>query len=194
MLQVEEPLNFYLFDGDQLQESQTRLERRKKKPINLGTTSSIPKSYIDLLEQHRFVCFFMVQGGGKGNYYSTHTLALRKQLALKFHNHMTIFVVFCGQQDSQAESSFCQGTGFVSFPSSSTLMSILNVTQVPSLAILDTTNGRPISSDAGLALEWNSNKGDPQELLDAWEQQQSGLSATQKAFSVVTLQSNCTIS
>lgn len=191
ILQVEEPLHFYPFDGDVLQESQTRLERRKKKNIS-NQNSYIQKSYVDLVSEHRFVCFFMVQGGGNFHY-SPHTLTLRKTLALKFHNRMTIMVVFCGKDSGEASSLFAQGTGFASVPSSSTLMSILNITQVPSLVILDTKDGRPISSDAGLALEWY-NRNDPQELLDAWVQQQSGLTPTQKVFSVLTLQSNCTIS
>ncbi|CAJ1965647.1 unnamed protein product [Cylindrotheca closterium] len=185
MLQVEEPLSFYPFDDDRLQETQIRLERRKKSTENNSFTS-IQKSFVDVLAENRFVCFFIIQGNK--NFHSNHTLNLRKRLALNFHDRITTLVVFCG--DSEGEPLFCQGTGFTSFPFSATLMSVLNIAQVPSLVVLDTQTGRPIHSDAALALEWNN----PHEVLGAWEQEQSGLTTTQKAVSVVTLQSNCTIS
>lgn len=191
MLQVEEPLSFYPFDGDRLQETQTRLERRKKSTAGNHSSSlmAIEKSFAQVLKEHRFVCFFIVQGN-KRNFHSNHAMTLRKRLALKFHDLMTTLIVFCDNDSSQGEPLFCQGTGFTSFPSSPTLMSVLNITQVPSLIVLDTLTGRPIHSDAALALEWN----DPHAVLDAWQQGQSGLSSTQKVTAVVTLQSNCAIS
>lgn len=185
MIQAEEPLSFYPFDGDKLQETQTRLERRKKSNDS-NSFASIPKSFIDVLADHRFVCFFIVQGNK--NFHSNHALTLRKRLALKFHDRITTLVVFCG--DSEGQPLFCRGTGFASFPFSATLMSVLNIVHVPSLVVLDTQTGRPIHSDAALAMEWN----DPHAVLDAWEQEQSGLSSSQKVVSVLTLQSNCIIS
>jgi hypothetical protein len=67
----------------------------------------------------------------------------------------------------------------------------LNVTQVPSLVIIDSTTGRPLSTDAALAIEWN----EPHRVINAWQRKSSGLSLSQKMFSVLTLQSDtCTIS
>jgi hypothetical protein len=102
---------------------------------------------------------------------------------------MTTFVVSLNDNGEERDTLFCQGTGFSSFPSSSILMMLFNITQVPTIVIVDTTTGRAKSPDAGLAMEWN----DPHYVINAWQRGNSGLSLSQKALSVITCQSNCVI-
>ena len=93
-------------------------------------------------------------------------------------------------QNDNLWSHFGRGTGFTSLPTSSVLMTLLNITQVPTLVVIDTSTGRPISSDAVLALEWN----DPHDVLQAWHTGSSGLNCWQKLLALATFQSDdCTI-
>jgi hypothetical protein len=87
------------------------------------------------------------------------------------------------------ESSFMHGTGFAALGSTPVLMSLLNVTQVPTIVIIDSDTGRPLSRDSALAIEWN----DPHDCLNAWQAGGSGLTACQKGFSLATFQSDCAI-
>ena len=92
-------------------------------------------------------------------------------------------------------SHFGTGTGFTYIrlqPTSSLsiAMALLNVTQVPTIIVFDTSTGRPISSDAKLALEWN----EPHDVLQSWHVGHSGLTTCQKLLAVATCQSgDCTI-
>jgi hypothetical protein len=87
------------------------------------------------------------------------------------------------------ESSFMHGTGFAALGSTPVLMSLLNVTQVPTIVIIDSDTGRPLSSGSALAIEWN----DPHDCLNAWQAGASGLTARQKVFSLATFQRDCAI-
>jgi hypothetical protein len=65
-------------------------------------------------------------------------------------------------------------------------MSLLNVTQVPTIVIIDSDTGRPVSRESALAIEWNDphdrfndNKKDG---FNAWQAGGSGLTAWQKCF------------
>jgi hypothetical protein len=44
-------------------------------------------------------------------------------------------------------------------------MSLLNVTQLPTIVIIDSNTGRPLFRDSALAIEWN----DPHDCLNAWQ-------------------------
>ena len=168
-------------------------------------------TFAELCQRHKFVCFFILQEGPV--YYSKHVMELRKRLSLHYNDCMTTFVVNLnnnnnnhrgGEDDTSSEtasrknvnlfSHFGTGTGFTYIrPTSSSLsifMALLNVTQVPTIIIFDTSTGRPISGDAKLALEWN----EPHDVLQAWHVGHSGLTTCQKLLAVVTCQSSdCTI-
>jgi hypothetical protein len=191
MLNFDDPLHFLHFDALQLNETQTILERRRKKVRNremraTDDYSSDKFTFQQLVARNRFVCFFIVQGSG--NYHSIHTLNLRKKLAMDYHDSMTTFLISLDGKES--DNSFCEGTGFAIFPFFPMATRLLNVTQVPAIVVIDSTTGRPLSSDAALAVEWN----DPHFVINAWQRKKSGLSCSQKAFSVLTFQSTCTIS
>ena len=207
----------YPYDECRLLESQALLQaRRKRRLLSNPTTeaetslansqvrlSPDSTSFVELVQRHRFVSFFVIQEGPL--YYSKHVLALRKRLALNYNDCMTVFVVNLnydrqtetgsdGQdifsQNDNLWSHFGRGTGFTSLPTSSVLMTLLNITQVPTLVVIDTSTGRPISSDAVLALEWN----DPHDVLQAWHTGYSGLNCWQKLLALATFQSDdCTI-
>jgi hypothetical protein len=85
---------------------------------------------------------------------------------------------------------FCLGTGFALFQHSCSLMTMLNITKLPSVLILDSTTGRIVSHhDALLAMEWN----DSHSVINSWQQGKSGLSCLQKLFATLTCESTCII-
>jgi hypothetical protein len=102
---------------------------------------------------------------------------------------MTILIVSLNNDDGGTENMFCHGTGFASLPSSSIIMALFNVTQVPTILVVDTDTGRLLPSDAGLAMEWN----DPHYVLNAWQRGSSGLTVGQKVLAVMSFQSDCVI-
>ena len=175
-------------------------------------------SFATLVSQHRFVCFFVIQDD-QGPYYSHHVLTLRHRLATEYHDCMTVFVVslnhtpttqrnntdaideettpLCndnGKQHGTRQQQCCtfmDGTGFIKLVRDpSIVMTLLNVSQIPTLTIIDTVTGRPIPLNAALALEWN----EPHNVLQAWHMGQSGLSISQQLLAIVSCQSHeCTI-
>jgi hypothetical protein len=179
-------LPVFEYNEQLLSETQITLRNRRKRRVESMHPPS--HSFTDLVRRHRFVCFFVVQPGS-GSYYSSHDLLLRKRLATGFHDSMTLFVVSLSDQYLPEESSFMHGTGFAALGSTPVLMSLLNVTQVPTIVIIDSNTGRPVSRDSALAMEWN----DPHDCLNAWQAGGSGLTACQKVFSLATFQSECTI-
>lgn len=190
MLGCAEDLPSFHFNLQQLQDTQKVLERRRKKGRKelLGAADSPSEmlSFKELVARNRFTCFFIVQGSK--HFYSEHTLNLRKKLAMDYNDSMTTFFISVSDNESSG-TFFCEGTGFAIFPSSEILLTLLNVTQVPTIVIVDSTTGRPLSSDAALAIEWN----DAHYVINAWQRKDSGLSIAQKALSLVTCQSACTI-
>jgi hypothetical protein len=201
-------LSVYNYDRYILAEAQRMLpnnkRRKKKRQLQLqdGDTTSL-SSFSDLVAQHKFACFFFVQEP-----FTSLTISLRRRLATEYQESMTIFVVSLNSNfsssslDEQSSKStttqddvsdyalFCKGTGFARLsPPSLVLTSLLNVVQIPTLAVLDTTTGRLLPEDAGLAMEWNSSA----QVLEAWNMGQSGLTMSQKVLAVASLQSNCTI-
>jgi hypothetical protein len=188
MIDCADPLAHYDFNPQLLNETQKILERRRRTLDYDVTDHSEKLSFHQLVSRNRFVFFFIVQRSGK--YHSSHALSLRLRLAAEYHDSISTFFVSLND-DPDADTLFCQGTGFAIFPSSPTMMTLLNVTQVPSLVIIDSTTGRPLSTDAALAIEWN----EPHDVINAWQRKSSGLSMSQKIFSVLTCQSDaCTIS
>jgi hypothetical protein len=177
-------------------------------PVVTTTTaskrSSSPKSFVELVGLHKFVCFFIIQDDG--NYQSNHVLTLRQRLATGYHDCMTVFVVPLNStstmsttsvsrssrsslledpnDDAVPSSLFAVGTGFTLLPPSALLRTVLNVTQVPTVIILDTSTGRPLSPNASLALQWNA----PHEVLQAWHTGHSGLTTLQLIGAIVTCQ------
>jgi hypothetical protein len=172
--------------------------------------SSSPKSFVELAGLHKFVCFFIIQDDGL--YQSNYVLTLRQRLATGYHDCMTIFVVPLNStttstafvsgssgssslledpNDAARRSLFALGTGFTLLPPSALLRTVLNVTQVPTVVILDTSTGRPLSHNASLALEWNA----PHQVLQAWHSGHSGLTTLQLVGAIVTCQGQecCTI-
>jgi hypothetical protein len=175
-------LSVFGYDAEILDETQTILQSRRKRRAVSEHPPSRRISFEHLIGLHRYVCFFIVQGSG--TYYSSHSLALRQRLAAQYHDSMTTFVVSTGT--TQMDTVFCRGTGFASLPSSPILLTLLNIFQVPTIVVVDTTTGRPISSDAGLAMEWNDAHG----VINAWQRGSSGLTLRQKSLAILTCQSS----
>jgi hypothetical protein len=192
MMEPHYPDSLPVFEYNEqlLSETQISLQHRRKRRVESISMHHPPSnnSFTDLVRRHRFVCFFVVQPGS-GSYYSSHALLLRKRLATGFHDSMTLFVVSLSSHLPSEESSFMHGTGFAALGSTPVLMSLLNVTQVPTIVIIDSSTGRPISGDSALAMEWN----DPHDCLNAWQAGGSGLTAWQRIFSLATFQSDCAI-
>ena len=90
------------------------------------------------------------------------------------------------------------GTGFVGMEYDPTILTILNITQLPTLVVIDTITGRPLSSSgrhnhhrAMAAIEYN----DPDIVIEAWKRGQSGLTCCQSIWTTATCQDlACTIS
>ena len=183
-------LSFYPYDAQQLEEVHTIFQTRRKRKLlhEIPSHVSVTKSFHQLVSRHRFVCFFIVQGTKQ--FHNSHAINLRRRLASDYNDYMTTFLVSLGKDSDTEDSLFALGTGFAVFPSSSTFMALLNVTQVPTIVIIDSLTGRPIPQDAILAMEWND---DPQFVIHSWQQGKSGLSAGQKTLSVLSFQSTCII-
>jgi hypothetical protein len=177
--QYPDPLSSYSYDETQLMESHALLQNRRKRsrPSDLYSSSyATSTSFPDLIQQHRFVGVFFTQGGP---YFSPHELSLRKILTSGYHDSMTLFVVFLG---GQQDGTFLFGSGFSNLPPSSILTTVLNVTKLPTLVVIDSETGRPISQDESLAVKWN----EPRDVLASWEEGRSGLSLLQKAFALLS--------
>ena len=182
----DQQLSSYSYDENQLNETHTILQNRRKRHRSMGSSTAssftTATSFTEAVHEHRFVGFFFTQGGP---YYSQHELSLRKILASAgYQKAMTLFVVFLGGQQGSDEV-FLQGTGFTELPARSVLTTLLNVTKLPTLVVIDnsdseTSTGRPISHDESLAVKWN----EADAVLRSWENGKSGLSLTQKAFAM----------
>ena len=181
------PHELLCFDYDHkiLEDSHTILQSRRKRR-NFDSPPSRALPFEHLVGLHRYVCFFFVQGSG--SYYSIHSLGLRRHLATHYHDSMTTFVVSLNDGED-GDGFFCQGTGFLVFPFSPILMTLFNITQTPTIKIVDTATGRALTTDAGLAMEWN----DPHYVINAWQRGRSGLSVGQKTLAMITCQSDCVI-
>lgn len=194
-------------------------QQQHQSPSSLSTKGKFV-SLQEVLCRHRYVCFFIIQGSCDGQYYSTHTLAIRKRLAIHYHDSISTILVSLngggggGEKRSRKsrisskstdtvdidcdgnnrhevghDAAFCRGSGFCSLPSSPIFFTLFNVVAVPSIVIVDTMTGRPISPDAGLALEWN----DAHYVMNAWQRGSSGLTWCQKLLAVLTFQSGISI-
>jgi hypothetical protein len=167
--------------------------------------------FLDLVGSHRYVAFFVIQGNRSG-FYSTHTVNMRKRLATGYHDSMTTFCIFIGSSPSSSsaasrsissssnggeikgtkgnndntDTAFLQGTGFATLEDSTPplLLTLLNITQLPSVVVIDTATGRKVSEDAGLAIDWN----DAHLVLNAWQRGKSGLTCSQTTLAVLTCQ------
>jgi hypothetical protein len=178
-------LPIFEYNPEGLESSHRTLRSRRKQRITEHVPPCQMSSFENLVNLHRYVCFFVVQGSG--SCYSKQSLSLRKRLATHYHDSMTTFVVSINSDvGEEADTLFCRGTGFASLPSSAILRAILNITQVPTIVVVDTSTGRSISPDAGLAMEWN----EPHFVINAWQRGKSGLSCSQKALAVMTFQSS----
>jgi hypothetical protein len=95
-----------------------------------------------------------------------------------------------GISDVLDDNIFCHGTGFslLCMDHTSVLLSMLNVTQVPSVVVLDTVTGRQLGDTALLAMEHHANN--PHQVIQAWEQGKSGLSCCSKFLAMVTCQTS----
>ena len=90
------------------------------------------------------------------------------------------------------------GTGFVGMECDPTVLTILNITQLPTVVVIDTKTGRPLLSSgrhnhhrAMAAIEYN----DPDTVIQAWKQGKSGLTCCQSIWTIATCQDlACTIS
>jgi hypothetical protein len=97
-------------------------------------------------------------------------------------------------------SILAAGTGFVKMEFNPILLTILNITQLPSLVVIDTTTGRPLSGSSSssrfnhhtmVAIEYN----DPDSVIQAWKQGKSGISCCQSIWVTATCQdSACVVS
>jgi hypothetical protein len=86
---------------------------------------------------------------------------------------------------------FFHGTGFAVFPSEQNdiVWNMLNISQLPSVIVNDTTTGRIVSADALLAIERN----DPHFVINSWQQGKSGLSCLQRLLAAATCEGSCHI-
>ena len=196
-----ENLRCFDYEYNRLTDSQNILlkrRRRSTRPRGSATSTAIHSShkasFEELTTRHRFVCFFVIQGNAS-HFYSHHSLFLRQRLAEDFHDVMTTFLVYLEngngyEHDVTAAGVeiFSQGTGFCHLPETPLLRSLLNVSQVPCIVVVDTTTAdqKKMSSDSMLAIEWN----DPHHVINAWQRGQSGLTWTQKIMAVITMQSS----
>jgi hypothetical protein len=83
------------------------------------------------------------------------------------------------------------GTGFAALGSTPVLMSLLNVTQVPTIVIMDSDTDRPLSRESALAIEWN----DPHDCFNkdgfnAWQAGGSGMTVPWLPAKVTALSSD----
>jgi hypothetical protein len=193
--QCQEEVRAFEYDPMALTDSHAVLQnRRRRRPYSstqllLSQTSS----FEELVNRHRYVCFFVIQGNAS-NFYSKHCLMLRKRLAEDYHDVMTTFLIAPGDRSATGgqeshDNLFCKGSGFATLPASAVLLSMININQVPAIVILDTSTGQRISRDAMLAMEWN----DPHSVINAWQRGKSGLDCTQKILAVASFQSDCCI-
>ena len=198
---MNENLLCFEYEHNRLTDSQIMLQKRRRRstrPRACATTSvscsSHTASFEELTTRHRFVCFFVIQGNAS-HFYSHHSLFLRQRLAQDFHDVMTTFLVSLGNGSGDENDAvaagveiFSQGTGFCHLPETPLLRSLLNISQVPCIIVVDTTttDQKKMSQDAMLAIEWN----DPHHVINAWQRGQSGLTWTQKIIAVITLQSS----
>lgn len=206
-----DPCEIYEHDLEVLAKTTISLKNRRQRQRQPNSNSWSPRqsSFADVIARHKFVAFLMVQGN-PAHYYSKHTLSLRERLGRDYYDVITTFVIPLGLDDGSTSSSttpqdplliptttglFADGTGFAALPASaltktgSLLLTLLNVDQVPSVVVLDATTGQRLSKDASLAIEWN----DPHSVINAWQTGESGLTTSQKALAVASMQSDCTI-
>lgn len=187
--QCPEHARVFPYDPLTINESHSLLQNRRRRRKLNQTLGSEEIPLLQLANRHRYICFFVVQNYSS-NLYSNHCLMLRKRLAEDYHDVMTTLLITVGnttgtRTTSHDDDIFCQGTGFASIPASSLLLSMLNITHVPTILILETSSGQKISRDAMLAMEWN----DPHHVINAWQKGNSGLTFAQKVLAIATLQS-----
>ena len=190
--QYPDPIPTYEHDATMLAESQTIMQNRRRKRPNSTLLPNQMATFEELVNRHRYACFFFIQGN-PSRFYSSHCLKLRKRLSEDYHDVMATFLVTVGGNAASTDATgdvFCQGTGFSSLPSTPILLSLLNINQVPVAVVLEKATGHKISRDAMLAMEWNN----PQSVINAWQRGKSGLDCTQKALAVASMQSDCTLS
>jgi len=196
-----ENLLCFEYEYNRLTDSQYMLQKRRRRSTRprgydnaTVSSSSHTASFDELTMRHRFVCFFVIQGNAS-HFYSHHSLFLRQRLAQDFHDVMTTFLVSLGNGHGEENDAvaagveiFSQGTGFCYLPETPFLRSLLNISQVPCIIVVDTTtkDQKKMSQDAMLAIEWNN----PHHVINAWQRGQSGLTWTQKIMAVITLQSS----
>ena len=165
--------------------------------------------FANAVQRHKFVAFFVVQGvrnAGGTLCYSAHELKLRSILATDYHDAMMTFVLDAGSshggretydeecgnggddddEDGGSHHPFCRGTGFGLFPTTPlsvpTVLSVLNVTKIPAVVVLDAGTGRTVAHDAILAIERNDGHG----VINRWQSGKPGLSPWQQVGAVAT--------
>jgi hypothetical protein len=184
--QSTEDLRCFDYEPHVLTDSQNMLKNRRRSRLGSPPIHSQTASFEALATHHRYVCFFVIQGNAS-NFYSQHCLFLRQRLSQGFHDVMKTFLVCLG--DDAAADFFCHGTGFCHLPETPLVRSLLNISQVPCVIIVNSTTGEKMSQDAMLAMEWN----DAHRVINSWQRGQSGLTCTQKMMAVATFQSSCAI-
>lgn len=185
--QCPDEVEVFNHDSQTLEKTSVTMQHRRRRQIRTHVHAE-RQNFECFANQHRYVCFFAIQGN-RSNFYSAHSLALRKLLAGNYHDVMSTFLLFLGDVDDPSSNLFGLGTGFAVLPPSTVVMSLLNIQELPALVIIDRTTGAKISRDAALALEWNN----PQDVINSWQRGRSGLSCTQKLLALSTFQSDCSI-
>lgn len=181
-----EDLDCFEYNSDVLSASHSTLMKRRRRKHHDLPVPNHSASFEHLATRHQYVCFFVVQGNAS-NFYSNHCLLLRRRLSQDYHDVMTTFLLSMG--DDTSVGIFCEGTGFSHLPSTPTVRSLLNISQVPCVIVVDVKTGQKMPQDAMLAMEWN----DAHTVINSWQRGRSGLSCTQKMLAVAALQSNCII-
>ena len=151
-------LERFPFDESLMKDGDMALRNRRKRRIfhgNRGDASATTVSFESIVSEHRYVCFIVVQSS-QDSYYSKHTLDLRRRLAEHYQDSVTIIAVFVqgGPTSNASENDclrddtiFCQGTGFAALSSANAplLLTLLNVSEVPTMVVFDTSSGLPLS-------------------------------------------------
>uniref|UniRef100_A0A7S0F6N2 Uncharacterized protein n=1 Tax=Craspedostauros australis TaxID=1486917 RepID=A0A7S0F6N2_9STRA len=211
-------LEHHALDEEYIRQSNTVLHnRRGKHRLENGQVPPSLVAFLDHIGHRRFVCFLFVQEPYSGHSLTLRRRVADDAFQQSVAVILVQNAKGGGLRSSAAQNSsntsnsndmennsgagsaaanlspearaYRNGTGFAVMRSSNILYTLLNVTYIPMIVVVDMRTGRPCSKDAGLALEWNT-AGD---VVRAWEKGRSGLTMAQKFLAVCTFQSECII-
>lgn len=185
----------YPFDSELLKLSRTLLRpkcRRKRSSSSSSeaTATTIPVQNLEeLISTKEFSIFFFYHPE------QPHSLHLRSVLAEfcdKYSDKLFCVAFFGGEsEDFEAQTLFVQGTGWLQLQlqlreddengtkTLSNLLSLLDITQIPSIVVVPNATGRPIVGQ-DLAVAWNAaTESSAVAMMERWREGCSGLTLSQ---------------